>query len=193
MRKSVLFYTPVVLLGWFIAPSPAQAQSELPRARTVYYNVHTDTQDPESPVLISMKVLLTAQDRIGDEVGWYTKSIGITQYDEQGDIVESWTEEFPEPTSTDPLWYVAHADPMQPESAEFSNPPELSGTADADSPNGPTLDYYIVGKNIGDPPVAPYPITSIIDYSFQRSDEPEPIDEDEDEPAETPPSGDDPI
>ena len=187
MRKSVFFYIPVVLIGWFIAPSPVQAQSELPRSRAVYYNIHSDTQNPQSPVLISMRVLLTAQDRIGDEVGWYTKSIWITQYDEQGAILGSWTEEFPEPSSTDPLWYVAHANPLEPESAEFSNPPELSGTADADTPNGPSLDYYILGKNVGVPPIAPYPITSIIDYSFQRSDEPEPIDEDEDEPVDTPP------
>ena len=187
MRKSVFFYIPVVLIGWFIAPSPVQAQSELPRSRAVYYNIHSDTQNPQSPVLISMRVLLTAQDRIGDEVGWYTKSIWITQYDEQGAILGSWTEEFPEPSSTDPLWYVAHANPLEPESAEFSNPPELSGTADADTPNGPSLDYSLLGKNVGVPPIAPYPITSIIDYSFQRSDEPEPIDEDEDEPVDTPP------
>jgi hypothetical protein len=187
MNKSLFVYMPAVLIGWFAALAPARAQSELPRNRVAYYNIHTDTQNPASPVLISMGVYLTAQDRIGDEVGWYPQSIVITQYNAQGGIVHSWIEVFPDPTSTDPLWYVTHADPMAPVSDEFTNPPELSGTADSVTPNGPKLDYFLLGKNAGSPPVTPYPITSIIDYSFKRSDEPEPIDADEDEPAETPP------
>jgi len=177
------------MLGCLSTLASAQAQSTLPPDRSVFYNIHTDSQDPDSPVLISAEVSLTALEREGDDVAWYPLWVAITQFDEHGEIAGSWTHFEPLFGQTR-VWWVTHRDPMAPKSDEFTTPPELSGTADSDMPNGPTLDYFILGKNTTTPPEEPYPITSILDYSFQRSDDPEPIDEDEDEPAETPPEDD---
>lgn len=179
----------VAMLGGFLMPAVAQAQSELPRNRSIYFNIHADTANPESPVVVSIQVSLDAREREGHVVGWYPLWVAITQYGPQGEVVESWTQF--DPLLLDDLWYVAHENPLEPTSEEFTNPPELSGTAEADTLNGPTLAYYIAGKNPGTPPVAPYPITSILDYSFQRSDELDPIDEDEDEPVDIPEGEDD--
>ena len=188
MRKSLAVYFPVLIVGFFASLSRAQAQTELPDDRTIAYNIHADTRDPESPVLISTEVLMTAMERLSNEVGWYPYQIVITQYDSEGEIVETWTEDYPELTTSDSLWWVAHADPMEPTNAEFSKPPELSGTAVAQSPHGPTMNYFLVGKEASGP--APFAVTSYVDYSFERSDEPEPVDEGDDEPADVP-EGDD--
>lgn len=191
MRRSSLIYIPVVMMGWFAAESSAQAQSTLPADRSAYFNIHTDPLDAESPVRIKTEIRLRAMTQEHNVIGWYPLWIAITQYDDQGGIVESWTHLDPT-MPEDRLWYVTHAEPARPMSSEFAMPPELVGTAESDTPNGPTLDYYLLGKNPGVSPVMPYPITSVLDYSFHRSDEPEPIDEDEDEPAETPEGSDNP-
>ncbi len=178
----------VVMLGGLLNPAVAQAQSELPRNRTIFFNIHTDPANPESPVLVSIQVSLEAREREGNVVGWYPLWVAITQFGPQGEVVESWTHF--DPLLLDGLWYVAHENPLEPASEEFTNPPELSGVAESDTPNGPTLEYFVAGNAPVTPPISPYPITSILDYSFQRSDDPAPIDEDEDEPVDIP-EGDD--
>lgn len=190
MCRSQLLYMPVILLGCLSTLSSANAQSNLPPDRSVFFLIHADSRDPDSPVLISTEVRLTALARESNRVGWNPLWVAITQYDEQGEIVGSWTHS--SPIGPARMWWISHQDPMSPTNDEFTCPPELAGVADSDIPNGPTLEYYIYGTNPGTPPAEPYPITAILDYSFQRSDEPEPVDNDEDGPADVPLGDDEP-
>lgn len=190
MRRSQLLYIPVILMGCLADLSLASAQA-LPSDRSVYFNIHTDPLDAQSPVRIRTEIRLSAVTQEDNVIGWYPLWIAINQYGDLGEIIDSWTHF--DPTMPDGrLWYVSHAHPERPATAEFATPPEFSGTAESDTPNGPTLEYYLLGKNPSTPPVEPYAITSVLDYSFQRSDAPEPIDEDEDEPADLPDGDDEP-
>lgn len=192
MRISLAAFMSAGAIALIGAPSSSQAQTALPPDRSVLFEIHADTGDPGSPVLLTTEIRLTAKNRIANEVAWNPIWVAITHYDGNGAIAGSWFESNPHLQTSDRFWHVSHADAAKPETAEFVNPPELSGVADSDSPNGPTLDYFIKGRSPTGSPNSPYPITSILDYSFWKSNEPEPVDDGEDEPVDIPEGTDDP-
>jgi len=184
--------TPVFSAGLFVLVSAgaSRAQSPLPPDRSVWFQTHAIPSDPESPVVISTEIRLMAADRSGDEVVWSALWIAVTEYDQYGEVVDSWLEEFPTLQTADGFWHVSHADADTPIEAEFVDPPEMSGVAASDTPNADSLEYYIVG-NGQVPSNDPYPLTSVLDYSFLKSNALEPGDEGEDEPVNTPATVDD--
>jgi len=67
---------------------------------------------------------------------------------------------------------------------EFALPPEMSGIATSTLLEDDALVYYLKGESVGTPN-DPYPITSIMDYSFRMTQESNPENVGNDEPVDT--------
>jgi len=162
----------------------ARAQSELPPNRSVIFQTHADPQDTESPVVTSVEIRLTAVSRNGNSVAWSAAWIEITLFDEYSEVFDIWFEENPVLETGNGLWQVVHANPLMPTAAEFALPPEMSGIAASTLLEDDALVYYLKGESVG-APNSPYAITSIMDYSFRMTEDPEPLDEGDGNPVET--------
>jgi len=179
LKSSLLVAGILALTG---APLAALAQNPLPPTRSVFVQTHADPEDAESPIVTLTEIRIAPLVRDGNEVVWSAQWVAITLFDEYGEVVESWLDESPEFSTGDGHWHVPHANPEVPTPAEFALLPLISGTAQADISENDALNYMLEGVSVGSPN-SPHAITAIMDYSFQRTEDPEPVDDDDDEPA----------
>jgi len=182
-------YRPIVLpLLVFMAASlstaHSTAQADLPDDQAIEYRVRETPNVPESAVVFTITLYLTASDMDNDEVGWEIDEIRFRQLNSQP-LQRLWIEDSPVVSSPDGLWWVEHADPQDPQIGEFDMPPLLTGTADAEHSEDPDLDYSFEGVAYVSPPPPPFEDTVALDYTLTLEGEEEPIEEGDDEPAES--------
>lgn len=108
----------------------AAALAELPDPHVLTYEMHQDPQQPESPLLYRVEVLISAdQTASGNTVAWRVDEVTTSKFDAAGQVKGVWLDDTPDVVTADGLWHVTHADPRQPELEEFRNSPEIKGTA----------------------------------------------------------------
>jgi hypothetical protein len=164
-----------------IVPHPAAA--DLPDDVTVGYFMHEVPENAESAIVFSTQLDLTAVDSDGDWVGWGISSAVFTEVGTPPSSDRTWEDTSAVFSTPDGLWWVEHEDTSAPRLSEFLIPPRLSGTATADDNSYEDLDYELEGHSPG-PRQGPYAPTAFLDYLFQEKGKQDPIEEEEDEPAE---------
>lgn len=173
-----------IAAAWQVTAISARADS-LPPDQTIYYLIRTEPTDPESAVVRTIVLELTAREVRRDYVGWHVQSMTVTKLNSAGQTVAVWAKALPDVPSLDGLWWVQHADTQQPELPEFAMPPTLKGTATSQTTGVDDLDYALSGVPYVPPPSGP-PYdgrVAALDYQFIIVGEPEP-DEGDDEPVE---------
>ena len=178
------------------------AESSIPPEQPVYpvdrvitYSIHEIPTDPSSDVVFVVSLDLTAADLDGSWVGWEIESAEFRQPGIGGGADTVWTKSSPFIDTVDGLWWIEHVDPTAPEVAEFVMPPELLGTAAADDPANADLEYDLVGVVYtppAPPETPPYENTSALAFAFTEEGQAEPIEEADEEPADTVGSNQDP-
>ncbi len=163
----------------------ATAQAELPDDRIAEYYIRETPTNPESDVLYTVTLELTAVDQDGDEIAWEITEVTLTEAAQgnQGDTV--WVDDAPDPDTPDGYWWVEHADPEDPQDAEFDLPPLLQGTADAEDPNDDDMDYDLEGAYCDSQCQQLFNgKVGALGYSFKLVNEKDPEVEGDDEPVE---------
>ncbi|MCG8406726.1 MAG: hypothetical protein MI923_16140 [Phycisphaerales bacterium] len=154
----------------------------LPTDRTIIYEIHETPSDPKTTVAWTVELELKAADSTSaDDIGWEIQVIRITDEGAQAE----WCEVNPYENGGDNLWWLSHADGNNPTVEEFTEPPLIQGTA-TNATND--LDYDFEGT-VYTPPAPPqqppYPVTSLLCYTFHIVGEPDPEADEDDEPADT--------
>jgi hypothetical protein len=179
-----------ILLSIIISGVTSTGAMALPDDRIVILDVYDDPTDPNSDVVFTIELFMTADSGTSCEsgpcgdVGWDITSIQFTQLQTGGDRV--WVDDTPVVDATDGLWWVYHADENAPADDEFVMPPRMYGTAAAQNPQDLDLDYDFEGKDYSysNPPYGDN--TAAMVYSMVEedntpvrqsasTDEPEPI------------------
>jgi len=180
----------VAFLGMSHTDSLAE---EAPQELTIRYNIRETPSDPSSAVIWTIDLALHEEQVDGNDVGWLTDSITISQLDGAGQPESAWTDVAPTVNSPDGLWWVEHADPQNPQRSEFAQPPLLEGTATEQEPANAGLDYYLEGVPYNPPPEGPlFANTAALDYTFTLAGSPEPEAAGDSETVEIPPDDDPP-
>ncbi len=130
MRSSV--HALLVLAAVSVCGSSAWA---LPPDQIVTYSFRETPSDPQSDVLITLELYVSAQSQSGDDITWKINSARFREPTTSGQ--NTWTEDSPSPSS----WIVTHADPENPTATDFTDPPAMTGTAAADQVTNDDLDY----------------------------------------------------
>ncbi len=139
------------------------ADADLPLDQDVVYKIHDDPNDPNSDVVFSVWLTLTATARDGDSVGWRIKLMQFRQV-EQGGPDTIWKILNPTIPSVDGRWWINHADGDNPQLGEFDDPPRLAGTATAEDQYDDDLEYDFQGtEGTG---VTPWDPTARLNYEF---------------------------
>lgn len=147
----------------------------LPSNKTVIYKARETPSDPGSDVLMEHKLFIAAQSQNGDDITW---EINKLKFSQPGG--GNWTDANPGLSA----WVVTHADPNNPVSSDFTNPPRMSGTAVAvGSPNHDLAYSFTKGScSAAEGQMYGGDVTCVIyDYAAAETV----AKEDEDEPAET--------
>ncbi len=186
--------TTIALLSLAVAVSAAgyaaadEGDADVPVTVDVEYWIHETPTDPESDVTFKIKLSLTEGKVDGDSIGWEINSI---EFRDPGNPDTVWVDASPSVPSADGLWWIDHADADDPQTEEFTVPPHLEGTGDAQHPNGDDLDYdfegfpYTAPLPSGQPP---YTVTASLDHYFAALPWPPlVIETGEKEPVEVPP------
>ena len=175
------------------APSMAVPTPQEPLAQDVVYKIHSDPNDPNSVVSFTIWLSLEQADTDGDSIGWKILQIRFRQTPEAYSEERIWTDSDPNVPSSDGLWWVEHADPNDPQLAEFDTPPHLVGTAAAQDPNDPDLEYDVNSGTYSPPPGGnPWGPTTALTYELTVGDPP-PEKEGDDEPGEIDDEDDPPV
>lgn len=173
----------ICALALLLFAAPVMAD---PAGRKVSYKVYNDPAEPESGVRYKVTIELAFVIEDSGWTAWEVLEIRVSQFDEMGEIVNQWIESLPEVRSYDNYWWIDHQDPEDPQTYEFTMPPEIAGLAPSVDTEVPDLAYTLEG-------VAcdvwcstdKYVVPTFTSLRFQLSGSPEPdIDEDE-EPVET--------
>ena len=165
------------------------AEATLPDDQTIRYNIREIPSDPESDVIFTITLELSANQADGDSVGWQIDEVRFVRISDEAEWIEDYG------TNSKPsLWWVDHADHHSPELSEFAMPPLLTGMAEAVLAPDPDLEYSIVGKTCDTACQEIYTpsIAAALDLLLWVDQEPEPEVDDEDETVEID-SGEDPF
>ena len=100
--------------------------------KIVTYKARETPSDANSDVLLNHKLHIAEQSRSGNDITWKINTLKFN-----APAGGNWTDDSPSPSS----WVVTHADPDNPVASDFTSPPNMSGTADADSAGGEDLTY----------------------------------------------------
>jgi hypothetical protein len=125
-----------------LAAAPS-AQATLPPDQVVSYHLRENPEDPESPVLATIRLELSAVDQDASTIGWEITYAHFDAYSTLGEHVAAWGVERPDVATADGLWWVAHAHPEQPAVVEFATLPTISGEAPRTMGTGPDLLFDI--------------------------------------------------
>lgn len=178
--RSACLASALAALVWITAPAVALAA---PDDRVVTFQVHEDPSDPQSPIRLTFKLELTPVVRMSNAVGWRIEAVEIAQHTSDGDPDTVWRDATP-PEYSDELWWVNHADPENPSTKEFSELPQLGGTAASVASAGANLLYSLASSAAIDPTTDRQMARAT--YSLALESNPETlIVEGEEEPVET--------
>jgi len=183
MFKHAFLILAIPLLG-ALSAAPVAAQTELPPDQLVQMSIHSDPNDPDSPVRFQLTLHLAAESADGSAVDWHVNWIEVDHLDPYGVAIESWYELDPEVNTETGAWKVTHANPLAPTVEEFSVPPEIQGFATSKAIAGDGLQYHLAGQVAQSEAVKPYGVTVFADYLFWKASEAEPLDEGSDTPVE---------
>jgi len=164
------------------------ARADLPHDQDVVYKIHDDPNDPNSDVVFSVWLELTATARDGDSVGWEIKLMRFRQV-EPGGPDTFWKILKPAIPSADGRWWIDHADGDYPQLGEFDKPPELVGTATAEDQDDNDLEYDFQGVS-GTGGIEPWDPTGWLDYEFAVIGASAPLLSGTDDPVEVDNEGD---
>lgn len=164
------------------------ATADPPAKQDVVYKIHDDPSDPNSDVVLTIGLTLVPTARDGNSIGWEIGQIRFRELSRDGSPDATWIESNAVIPTSDGRWWINHADPANPQLAEFAQPPHLWGTAMADDPNQNNLDYDFQGT--GPMGLTPWEPTGWLDYELAVEGESQPLDEGEDEPVEIDDEGD---
>lgn len=169
-----------------VSASLVQAQIEL----SVTYQQREDQLDPNSPVQLRFTVSLESDTVEGDSRAWTAASVYIERLDSDGSVSESWIDTDPQIDAVGGVWIVSHADPSDPQTAEFSESPRIFGLASPVTGNAGTLEYsFQASETESSPAPEPPPGGGVAALTFylQTVGQPGTIADGEDEPVEIPP------
>ncbi len=148
----------------------------------VSYNLYDDP-NAQNPVLEWRIVLeLEETNSSAASIGYTILSVVVIEVNQAPTANRRWTDSAPSVDTADGLWWVKHDDLNDPLVGEFTMPPFVEGTADAESASDPNMDYDFEG--IANGPVPPFDPTQGLSYTFFPIGDLWPIAEDDDEPAE---------
>ena len=183
LSSRFMSYIAVMLLAMSCSNLLAQ-DPPLPEDQRIRYAIREVPTDPSSAVIWTIDLALEAEDSDGGSVGWLIDSVTVTEVDASGEPTSMWTDVSPELDSPDGLWWVEHADPADPEPADFALPPLLGGTASVELGAQADLEYTLEGRQYV--PEAGSPLSELVvtglDYVFTLVGESLPLDEGDDEP-----------
>jgi hypothetical protein len=181
MRANWLFTT-IPVFTVLCAGSP-MAEGSLPPDQQVVYHIRSEPNDPNSEIVFDVILSLSAQVADPNSVGWHIDQIECRQT--SGEVVKVWTQDAPPIGSPDGLWRVQHAHPDHPQLQEFAELPVLEGTAQAEEPEDPDLDYSFSATGYSGPGNRPYANTATATFTFVLTeDPPETVETGSDEPVE---------
>ena len=153
--------------------------------RLVTYRIHEVPDDPQSAVVFVVTLAVREAARDGDFIGW---EITEARFEQPGSPSTLWVKESPMVWSPDGRWWLQHADPDDPASAEFAEPPWLAGIAAAQEPESADLSFALEGVPYeAGSGGAPHAVTGALDYTFTLVNDITPLKDDEDEPVEIDP------
>jgi hypothetical protein len=188
-RAAIISGVVTLLLPCFTSQS---LRADCPTEKTIVYRVYKDPGQENSPVYLTFEMHVYREAQTNNNVGWRADQLQIKLWDDNGNPMHVWTDETPEFQTTDGLWWVAHADPCEPLSTEFILPPALEGSAETGSTEVDDLDYAVEGTNPALPRPSFFTPTTYLTYIVTLANETTPLDEEDDEPVETPESSGDP-
>jgi len=163
----------------------ATAQADLPNDRVAEYYIRETPTDPESDVIYTVTLELTAVDQDGDKIAWEITEFALTEPGQGNQDDTVWVDDAPDPDTADGYWWVEHADPEDPQNAEFDLPPLLVGTADAVDPGDEDMKYDVSGAYCNSQCQQLFGgEVGALDYSFTLASEEDPEEEGDDEPVE---------
>lgn len=174
LGKSVIIFTAAILVMSNVSAATPE--------RLVTYRIHEVPDDPQSDVVFVVTLAVREAARDGDFISW---EITEARFEQPGDPSAVWVKESPMVWSPDGRWWLRHADPDNPTSAEFTKPPRLIGAAIRQEAAGEDLNFVIEGV-----PHAPGWGTSssspggALDYKFTLVGAGILIEEGEDDPVE---------
>lgn len=171
-----------VVAATIVCVSSPVAAGDLPPDQHVVYNIREVPSDPQSAVVFDVRLTLSAQSVDGNSVGWRIERIECWRTIDG--VVTVWTENTPALASADGLWWVEHADAAAPQIGEFAAPPLLEGTAVAEDPQQPALDYSLAGVRLAEPSGVPYANATALTFALTLANESQPLKAGDDEPVE---------
>jgi hypothetical protein len=168
----------------------------LPQEIAIEYHIKSNPLNPLSTTVVSVRLHLRAMQQVDNQIGWRIEKLWVRRPN-VGSPDEVWCETLPAVQSADGLWWITHADPEEPVTAEFTAPPRLSGQA-ARVGDGADLIYTI--ESLPNPPgprpdlVEPYEALSWFPFFYFRYIHLiDPFEEGEDDWIWLPPKEDPPI
>ncbi len=174
-----------------VCTSYATARADLPGPLTVEYKIRETPTNPNSDVVFTVVLVLTAEDESGESVGWQIKKIRLTDVDAAPFGPWIWDEVSPTVDTPDGLWWVTHADHTDPQFEEFDETPLLEGTATAQGQHD-DLDYSFQGDTWGGTSMYGGSVLALT-YEFTIEGEEDPEEEGDDEPVEVDGEADPPL
>lgn len=178
MHRNIL--TATVLAAIFLGTNDMAVE-----ANHVTYKMRVTPTDPSSAITFVVNLALESVGADGAWVGWKITSAEFRRPGNAGGPDTVWVAAFPFVDSSDGLWWIEHADPSAPKLSEFLMPPWLFGTASAQDPSDPELDYSFKGVPYVPPPEGrPFATTAALSHEFilqagGTTDPPPPPDDDE--------------
>jgi len=168
-----------MVVGW----SPVVANADLPPDRVVTFQIRETPADPQSDVVWTVRLSITATTVHDNTVGWAIEELSLEEQDDNFSPHRQWIEEWPIVNSPDGLWRVYHGDPVNPLPSEFSELPLVGGVASTAGLGTANLGYQLEGMpSPGDPQYEGN--VSKLTFSFALEGEVGPLDDGEDEPVE---------
>ncbi len=161
----------------------SEAKADLPGNRTIKYYIRQTPSDPQSDIIWSVELDLKAEDSIGESVGWQIGALHVKDHDTSHVPLRSWTKTSPQVNTADGLWWVDHADHMDPLASEFDVTPLLEGTSIATREEDADLEYSFEGDIYGGNPTYGDKVSGLT-FSFIFPEEVDPEEEGDDEPGE---------
>ncbi len=172
----------VLIAAILVCTSYATAWADLPSDLNVEYKIRETPSNPNSDVVFTVELVLTAEDESGSSVGWEIKKIRLTDVDAAPFGPWIWEEVSPTVNTGDGLWWVTHSDHTDPQFEEFDVTPLLEGTATSlGYPDD--LVYSFQGATYSGTPMFGGSVSALT-YEFTIDGEEDPEEEGDDEPAE---------
>ncbi len=159
------------------------AKADLPGNRTIKYHIRQTPSDPQSDIIWTVELDISASDSNGESVGWQIGAMHIRDHDTSYSPLRSWIKTSPQVNTPDGLWWVDHADHMDPLASEYDVTPLLEGTAITTRQSGGDLEYSFAGDSYGGSPSYGGKVSGLT-FSFILPEKEDPEIEADDEPGE---------